>query len=185
MAGSARLGWLRSRRSASLLRDCAASAIAQAGSGFTPANRKPQEAEVMPSGIGGQGLTVRRLITPHPPPGGFGRPSNITQDYAHISYVSGGGRAVLARLDPRPRNQRYAKWPRRYRSKRCAAHARAWCLRPLPRLSPRPLSSPTHPASGCGRLRPLRVLRLRPQPAAPGCLRPPSEKSVLAGHVGA
>ena len=31
------------------------------------------------------GLTVGWLITPHPPPGGFERPMNITRDYAHMS----------------------------------------------------------------------------------------------------
>ena len=113
------------------------------------------------------GLTVAWPITPHPPPGGSGRPSNITRDYAHISYVSGGGRAVLARLDPRPRNQRYVKWPRRLRSKRGAAHARAWCLRRCARAagaSRARASQPQDPSrslptqvSALGRLRPGRA----------------------------
>jgi len=99
------------------------------------------------------GLTVAWLITPHPPHGGSGRPSNITRDYAHISYVSGGGRAVLARRDPRPRNQRYVKWPRRLRSKRCAAHYRAWCLRPLIKAQPQAPLEPHPPHPPCVGLR--------------------------------
>ena len=50
-----------------------ASAIAQAGSGFTPGNRKAKNR-----------LTVAWRIAPHPPQGGFRRPSNITRDYAQF-----------------------------------------------------------------------------------------------------
>ncbi len=50
-----------------------ASAIAQAGSLFTPGNRKAKSR-----------LTVTCRITPHPPQGGYKRPSNITRDYAQF-----------------------------------------------------------------------------------------------------
>ncbi len=111
---------------------------------------------------------------PQPPQGDFGRPSNITRDYAHMSYVSGGGRAILARLAPRPRNQRYVKWPRSPAGCRCVLRTPGpGVFARLRGSAPGPSRVPPTLASACRRLRPLRVLRSRPQPDAPLCLRPP------------
>ncbi len=144
-----------------------ASAVAQAGRYFTPANRKPQGGQSGDIETGGQGLTVRRLITPHPPEGGSGRPSNIRRDYAHISYVSGGGRAVRARLHPRPRNQRYVKWPRRPAGCLCVLRtpgpgvfARYRGSAPGPSRAP---PARRRPAGGCGRFASFACAR-RPPP---------------------
>ena len=87
-----------------------ASAIAQAGSWFTPGPGKANDA-----------LPAPGWITPHPPQGGFGRPSNITRDYAQASLPGRRAAGRPARPTPaRPHNRRYVKCPRRYRSKRCA-----------------------------------------------------------------
>jgi hypothetical protein len=59
--------------------------------------------------------------TPHPPQGGFERPSNITRDYAPSVLLVRRAAGRPARPTPaRPHNRRYVKCPRRYRSKRCA-----------------------------------------------------------------
>jgi hypothetical protein len=58
---------------------------------------------------------VQGLITPHPPQGGFVRPSNITRGYAPSILLVRRAAGRPARPTPaRPHNQRYVKWPRRY-----------------------------------------------------------------------
>ncbi len=66
-----------------------ASADAQAGSGSAPRPGKAKTAFPAPG-----------RITPHPPRGGYKRPSNITQVRRKRPACRGGGRAVLARQHP-------------------------------------------------------------------------------------
>jgi len=152
-----------------------ASAVAQAGSCSTPGPGNANDA-----------LPAPGWITPHPPlatpqsehllcgdpGGGFERPSNITRDYAPSVLLVRRAAGRPARRSPaRPHNQRYVKWPRCYRSKRCAAHSWALRLRRCARAKNRPvlvrrslqarLDDPPSHVSVPGGLQPLRVLRCR------------------------
>ncbi len=75
-----------------------ASAFAQAGSLFTPDNSKAKNR-----------LTVACQIPPHPPQGGFVRPSNITRDYAQWACATLPRTSVgcTSPLSAAPHNQRY------------------------------------------------------------------------------
>jgi len=111
---------------------------------------------------------------------------NITRDYAQASCLCGAGSGVQPSLAPRPRNQRYVKWPRSPAGCHCVLRTSGPGVFARYRGSASgPSRAPPTLASACARLRPLRVLRSSPQPAAPGCLWPPPEKGVLAWHVGA
>jgi len=56
-------------------------------------------------------LVVELDHPPIPLKGGFGWPSNITWAMRNLK----------TKLSASPHNQRYVKWPSRYRSKRCAS----------------------------------------------------------------
>jgi len=172
--------------------------------GAQPASRAPGSAVPTPDRVGfarcpsptrcslslrsGCGVSLRGCAAQGSPPiplaGGFRRPSNITRDYAHMSYVSGAGSGVQPSLDPRPHNQRYVKWPRSPAGWCCVLRTTGpGVFARLSRLSPSPISSPTRP--GVSLRAAAAATRPSLPPAAPFCLQPPSEKSVLAWHVGA
>lgn len=64
-----------------------------------------------------------KLVSPHPPQGGYNRPSNIMRDYAQPSRHTRPKQQASAAgwLCASPHNQHYIKWPRRSCSIRCAA----------------------------------------------------------------
>lgn len=179
LADFVRLGGLRSTRSASCL---AAVRFSCRSSGELSYARQQQ---------GKNRLTVAWLITPRPPQGGFGRPSNITRDYAQASLPGRRAAGRPARPTPaRPHNQRYVKWPRRSCStrrpvpygaafrrppwrQRLRAPGARWGLassalragqKPARARSPKPpgpLDGPPAQVAGRGGLQPLRVFRIR------------------------
>ncbi len=105
--------------------------------------------------------------SPPTPSRGLWRPSNITRDYAHMSYVSGGGRAILARLFPRPRNQRYVKCPRSPAGCRCVLRTPGpGIFARLRGSAPGPSRAPPTLASGCGRFASFAPARSPTRPCA-------------------
>ena len=108
LADSVERRWLRPTRSASLPRGCQL----QLRSSWELVYARQQKAPVrVGSEMKGHraGLTVACRITPHPPQGGFGRPSNITRDYAQWSCATLPRSSVgcTSPLSAAPHNQRY------------------------------------------------------------------------------